>query len=59
MEDLTQISAGYAVKRKKSRYKKNAGNNIFGDEFRRGKKQSDYRRNSQYQTLFEYFNPDE
>lgn len=29
-----------------------------GDEGHHGKKQSDYRRQSGYQTLFEYFNPE-
>ena len=29
-----------------------------GDEGHHGKKQSDYRRQSSFQTLFEYFNPE-
>lgn len=45
------------VKEKRGRNKKYAANQVE-DARKQCKKQSDYRRNQNYQTLYEYFNPD-
>lgn len=45
------------VKERRNQNKKYAAS-LLDERRKQGKKQSDYRRSRQYQTLYEYFNPD-